>query len=116
MEKIIINYWPQLTFAIAVIFGFGKGWQSMNQICKTLTEHSRELKVFREQQILFCQHTECEKYRDSCAARNDKQFMEIKAMLAAMDHRRESTRDDIQALLADISCRMGRIEGKLEGK
>lgn len=115
MEKFIIGYWPQIVFAIAVIFGFGKGWQSMNQICRTLTEHSRELKAFREQHELFCKHAECEKFRDNCAARNDKQFAEIKVLLNAMDVRRESSRDDTQAILSDISCRMGRLEGKLEG-
>jgi hypothetical protein len=116
MEQFIVTYWPHITFGIMTVFGFGKGWQSMNQICRTLKEHSIELKIIHERESLYCQHIECEKFRNSCAARNDKQFAEIKGMLNAMDSKRENSRDDAQALLADISCRMGRIEGKLESR
>ena len=98
------------------LFGFGKVWQLFNVMCRTLREHSEELKTIREQQAIYCKHAECEKYRESCAARNDRRFDEIKTMLTAMDLKREGSRDDTQALLADISCRMGRLEGKLEAQ
>jgi len=116
MEQFILAYWPHISFGMMVVFGFGKGWQSMNQICRTLKEHGVELKVIREQQSLFCQHAECEKFRDNCAARNDRQFAEIKAMLSAMDNKREDSKDETRCLLSKISDRMGRIEGKLEGR
>ena len=116
MEDFIVKYWTQITFGGLIVFGFGKGWQSMNEICRSLKEHSHELKFLREQHSAFCSHSECEKYRQSCAERNDKQFADLKVLLRSMDDRRENSRDDTQALLSDISCRMGRIEGKLEVK
>lgn len=73
-----------------------------------------ELKFLREQSGTYCNHAECEKYRETCASRNEKRFDEIKSMLTAMDDKREGSRDDTQALLADVSCRLGRIEGKME--
>lgn len=114
MEKFIHDNWTQIVFVAATIFGFGKGWQLISIMCKTLKEHSSELKYLREIGATYCNHAECEKYRDSCAARNDRRFDEIKTMLQAMDTKRENSRDDTQALLADVSCRLGRIEGKLE--
>ncbi|HAX96520.1 MAG TPA: hypothetical protein DCY35_08380 [Prolixibacteraceae bacterium] len=114
MENFVKDYWPQLVFVGFTLVGFGKGWQLFNIMCKTLKEHSLELKVIREQQAIFCKQTDCEKYRESCASRNEKRFDEIKSMLTAMDDKREGSRDDTQALLADVSCRLGRIEGKME--
>lgn len=113
-ENFIHDYWAQLVFCAGTIFGFGKGWQLISVMCKTLKEHSVELKVMREQHSVFCSHTECEKYRESCAARNDKQFAEIKGMLNAMDVKRETSRDSTQDALTDIACRISRIETKLE--
>lgn len=114
MENTIRENWPQIVFVAATIFGFGKGWQLFNIMYRTLKEHSTELKFLREQSGTYCNHAECEKYRESCAVRNDRRFDEIKGMLQSMDAKRENSRDDTQALLSDVSCRLGRIEGKLE--
>ena len=116
MDVIFRDYWPQLVFAILTVFGFGKGWQTISVMCKTLEEHSDALKETRENQGFLCTHTECEKTRESCMTRNEKQFIELKGMLLAMDNRREVARDDVQTILTDIFCRMGRLEGKIEGK
>ena len=113
-ENFIHDYWPQILFCGMTIFGFGKGWQLISVMCKTLKEHSVELKVMREQHSGFCLHAECEKYRESCAARNDKQFAEVKSMLIAMDTKRENSRDSTQDALSDIACRISRLETKME--
>ena len=110
----ITKYWPQLTFAALTLIGFGKGLQLFNIMCKTLEDHSKKLQTLQSQQVDYCTHIFCEKYRDSCASRNDKRFDELKNLLQAMDGKRETGRDDMNALLADVSCRLGRIEGKLE--
>ena len=114
VENLIKNYWPQLTFVALTLIGFGKGWQSLNVMFKTLEDHSKKLQTLQSQQVDYCTHIFCEKYRDSCASRNDKRFDELKNLLQAMDGKRETGRDDMNALLADVSCRLGRIEGKLE--
>ena len=113
-DNFIRDYWPQLTFAALTLIGFGKGWQLFNIMCTTLKEHSAKMVAFQEFCNHVCTHAECEKYRDSCAARNDKQFAEIKGMLTAMDSKRENTRDSTQEALSDIACRISRLETKLE--
>jgi hypothetical protein len=114
MDHIIKDFWPQISFVAFTLFGFGKVWQLFNIMCRTLKEHSDELRNIRREQSLFCNHAECEKYRDSCAVRNDKRFDEIKTMLQAMDNKRENGRDDFQSVLSEISRRLGKLEGQLE--
>jgi|GEM_PF-5656978 len=52
----------------------------------------------------------CEKCRADCERRNARAFMEIKTLLGDISDKR----DDYVTALGDVSCRLGRIEGKLE--
>ena len=113
-DNFIRDYWPQLVFVTMTLIGFGKGWQLFNIMCRTLKEHSVAINLFKEREPLYCKHDECEKYRDSCATRNERQFNELKVMLNLMDNKRENSRDSTQEALSDIACRISRLETKLE--
>ena len=56
----------------------------------------------------------CAKYRTACNTQIDGRFKEIKDYLREIDNKRQSDNKDISEILSDISCRLGRIDGRLE--
>lgn len=123
----VLKYWPviigvisAISATITLVFVLGKIWQNIKHLCNSFNRLSAEFAQYKDQAAEYCRRGECKTFRDECAARHEKVFHEIKHALEIMDAKRESSREDAadtlketNQMLADISCRLGRIEGKV---
>ena len=65
---------------------------------------------FKEQVVM---ETECKKYRTVCQEATCKKVDEIKSLVAKMDAKRESGKDELHVKLASLGAAIARIEGAM---
>jgi len=129
MLKTIIESWPIIVTTAGLLFWmfriYGKLLSMVKTICDRLDGHDKlhetaalkmnevgqSFKEIGQSMATFTTIAMCDRCRDACERRNLAQFVEIKGILNEINEKR----DDYVAALGDVSCRLGRIEGKLNG-
>jgi len=108
MIKQFLENWGLVTFIIAALIALGKMIQMIMSIEKWRLSVDSRLNPENPQSVIVTVGM-CDKCRMDCERRNIAQFLEIKNLLTDIYNKR----DDYVAALGDVSCRLGRIEGKL---
>ena len=109
MFKQFVENWEIIVFMIGSLVALGKLLQSVLPIDKRLVEAEDQLNP-KDPSKRLVTISQCEKCRYDCEKRNVEQFRELKVLRTGITEKR----DDYVAALGDVSCRLGRIEGKLD--
>ena len=110
MLQQIISIWPIVVFLMGLLIGIGRILHMIKTICDRLDGHDAKFQETATSMQTFITMPMCDRCRDACERRNSAQFAEIKSLLIESSDKR----DDYVTALSDVSCRLGRIEGKLD--
>jgi len=102
MLKTIIEIWPVMAALAVILMGLGRALWILDDLVKWKHGIDERLMGFQTTSM-------CDRCRIECEKRNNEHFKEIKTLLSDIYDKR----DDYVAALGDVSCRLGRIEGKL---
>jgi len=109
MVKQFIENWGIIVFIIGSLVALGKLLQMVKATQEWIVKADVQINP-KDPENRLVTVSMCDKCRADCERHNTAAIAEIKSILIDSYNKR----DELVAALGDVSCRLGRIEGKLD--